>query len=294
MNTTDYLGLKKPAQEDYYNIDDFNDNSDAIDQYAAGLSGEGGVIPALQAAVAAAAKGLKLKGAVNYYTDLPTTGVQEGDAWTVLYSGTSGTEALGLEYAWASYNNTLQWIPVGVDPSAFAKQSDLTKQNAALIEQIDGGAKNLMKLTGTNVTGYGVSCVFDAAAGTITLDGINQDKKCTGNFNIQVADPANMPLVEGERYHLLCAGTSDTTYGIYIYKSGATPVTQWDSYNNSDAAWNPAWLTTNGFRLFIRSGTVVDNVVLKPMVCTKAAWDITQKFVPYCPSLPELYAMINT
>lgn len=51
--TTDFLGLKKPAQEDYYNVDDWNDNSDTLDQYAAGLSGEGGVIPALQAAVAA-------------------------------------------------------------------------------------------------------------------------------------------------------------------------------------------------------------------------------------------------
>lgn len=295
MRESEYLGLKLPDPEDFYDVEgQWNYNSEKLDDFAAALAGEGGVIPALQAAVAAAVKGLKLKGAVNYYTDLPTTGVQEGDAWTVLYSGTSGTEALGLEYAWAEYNNVLQWIPIGVDPSAFAKQSDLTKQNAALIEQIDGGAKNLMKLTGTNVTGYGVSCVFDAAAGTITLDGINQDKKCTGSFNVQCADSCALGLKAGTVYHFLCEGyqTSDTTIGIYVYTSGATP-SQFDCYNNNEAAWNSAWEQASGFRLFIRSGTVVDNVVLKPMICSKAAWDISHKFVPYCPTLPELYAMIN-
>ena len=183
--------------------------------------------------------------------------------------------------------------PSRITAEETARSAADAKHAAALTDLIDNGAKNIMKLTGTNVTGYGVSCTFDAVAGTITLDGVNQDKKCTGSFNVQVADPANMPLVEGKEYHLLCAGTSDTTFGIYIYKSGATPVTQWDSYNNQNAAWNPAWLTTNGFRLFVRSGTVVDNVVLKPMICSKAAWDISQTFVPYCPTLPELYAMIQ-
>lgn len=175
---------------------------------------------------------------------------------------------------------------------AEARQSADSGIKSVLARQIDSGAKNLMKLTGEDVTGYGISCVFDAAAGTITLDGVNADKKCTGTFNVQVADPLNMPLEEGKSYHFLCEGTSNDTYGIYIYKSGAIPMSQWDCFDHTDADWNPAWSTSNGFRLFIRNGTVVDHVVLKPMICTADDWSISEDFQPYCPTMQELYRMI--
>ena len=121
---------------------------------------------------------------------------------------------------------------------------------AALAGEINGGAKNLMQLTGENVTGYGVSCVFDPDAGTITLNGVNPDKKCTGSFNVQAADPVNMALTAGKAYHFMCDGTSNDTYGIY-------------------------------------------NVVLRPMICTAEDWALSEQFVPFCPSLPALYRMIQ-
>lgn len=31
IEVTPNLGLKKPAKEDFYNVDDFNDNADALD-----------------------------------------------------------------------------------------------------------------------------------------------------------------------------------------------------------------------------------------------------------------------
>ena len=180
-----------------------------------------------------------------------------------------------------------------------ALQADLSAEISArenlqdaIVSLIDKGAKNLLQLAGDNVTGYGVSCVFDAEAGTITLNGVNPDKKCTGSFNVQVADPVNMALTAGKAYHFMCDGTSNDTYGIYIYKSGATPVTQWDCFTNTDADWNPVWSTSNGFRLFVRSGTVVDNVVLRPMICRAEDWALSVQIVPFCPSLPELYRMI--
>lgn len=197
-------------------------------------------------------------------------------------------------------SHTSQDIDDGLDAIPLkALQADLSaeisareKLQDATVPLINKGAKNLLQLTGDNVTGYGVSCVFDAEAGTITLNGVNPDKKCTGSFNVQVADPVNMALTEGKAYHFMCDGTSNDTYGIYIYKSGATPVTQWDCFTNTDADWNPVWSTSNGFRLFVRSGTVVDNVVLRPMICTAEDWAMTEQFVPFCPSLPELYRMI--
>ena len=146
----------------------------------------------------------------------------------------------------------------------------------------DSDKKNMMKLSGSNVTGYGIQCTFDYTAGTITLNGINADKKCTGSFNILAADSRVLGLESGTVYHFSCDGyeTNNETIGIYVYTSGATPLFQFDCFTNNEAAWNPAWEQASGFRLFIRQGTVVDNVVLKPMICRKTYWDISEKFVP--------------
>lgn len=160
-----------------------------------------------------------------------------------------------------------------------------TVQNAALAELINTGHKNLMLLSGSDVTGYGIQCTFDYASGTITLDGVNQDKKCTGSFNIQCADSRTLGLVPGKVYNFSCGGyeCSNDTIGLYVYTSGATPLSQFDCYTNNIAAWNTDWEQASGFRLFIRSGTVVDNVVLKPMICAQAYYEISDKFVPYTP-----------
>lgn len=159
---------------------------------------------------------------------------------------------------------------------------------------VNQAQKNLMKLSGSNVTGYGIRCTFDYEAGTITLDGINADKKCTGSFNIQAADSRVLGLEEGTVYHFSCDGytTSNDDIGLYVYTSGATPITQFDCFTNNEEAWNSAWEQASGFRLFIRQGTVVDNVVLKPMICTKENYDLTPEFEPYTPTLHELYSMI--
>lgn len=161
---------------------------------------------------------------------------------------------------------------------------------------IDTGSKNRMKLTGSNVTGYGIACTFDVAAGTIHLDGINPDKTCTGSFNIQAADSRALGLIEGTTYRFTCDGyaTDNNTIGIYVYTSGATPLYQFDCFTNTVAAWESAWEQASGFRLFIRQGTVVDDVTLRPMICTERDYQISPDFVPYCPTLAELYALVRS
>lgn len=46
-------------------------------------------------------------------------------------------------------------------------------------------------------------------------------------------------------------------------------------------------------QVFVRveAGTAVD-VTFKPMICTKAAWDISQTYQPYRPSYQALYEMV--
>lgn len=165
-----------------------------------------------------------------------------------------------------------------------------------LVSLINQGQKNKLKLTGSDVTGYGIACTFDSINGTIHLDGVNSDKKCTGSFNIQISDSRTLGLVSGETYNFSCGGyaTDNNTIGMYVYTSGATPISQFDCFQNTTAAWNTAWEQASGFRLFIRQGTVVDNVTLQPMICTQKDYSISPTFEPYTPTLHELYALIKS
>lgn len=80
----------------------------------------------------AAAAGLKYKGAVNYYNDLPND-AEIGDAYTVLYAGSSGTVPDGTEYVWGELNGTAQWIDFSKDSYTKAEVDALLAAKQALI-----------------------------------------------------------------------------------------------------------------------------------------------------------------
>lgn len=71
---------------------------------------------------------------VNYYDLLPTTGLEAGYVYTVVYAGTSqqgGTDEIDEEYAW-SINNT--WVKIGPDMSTFIRMVEQTLTNAQKLQ----------------------------------------------------------------------------------------------------------------------------------------------------------------
>lgn len=76
-------------------------------------------------AIAALPKGVVYKGAVSYYADLPQSGQEVGDCYTVKYEGTTGTVPNGSEYVWGLYEGTLQWILLGKQVSFTYSQTTL-------------------------------------------------------------------------------------------------------------------------------------------------------------------------
>lgn len=64
--------------------------------------------------------GVHYRGSVNYFDNLPSN-PSEGDAYTVKYSGISGTNPDGTEYVWAldTDDNTDKWI--GFSPDTYTK-----------------------------------------------------------------------------------------------------------------------------------------------------------------------------
>lgn len=78
--------------------------------------------------------GLHWRGAVNYYSGLPTD-ADEGDCYTVKYLGSSGTKVDGTEYAWGTLDGKAQWIPIGPDISNKAdKVSGATAGHLAALD----------------------------------------------------------------------------------------------------------------------------------------------------------------
>ena len=230
-------------------------------------------------------------------SDLPS---QNADCHIIC--GSNGLDiSTGDKYIWDGYAWIKQPNASISFPDMYSKTETDTllsakADKADLVNLINQGQKNKMKLTGSDVTGYGIACTFDKINGTIHLDGINADKKCTGSFNIQASDSRTLGLVAGETYNFSCDGyeTSNDDIGLYVYTSGASPVTQFDCFANRIEEWNPAWEQASGFRLFIRQGTVVDDVTLKPMICTQRDYLISNTFEPYTPTLHELYALIKS
>ena len=87
--------------------DQYNNNAKYHAQQAAASA------TAAAQSAAAAASGVKYIGAVNYYSSLPSN-PSPGDAYTVKYKGTSGSDPDGREYSWGNYEGTYQWIELGV------------------------------------------------------------------------------------------------------------------------------------------------------------------------------------
>ena len=126
--TTTNYGLIKPGTDDPILVGQLNDNMDTIDTVLKDHSDK----------IDAAALGIKYKGEVNYYADLPNS-AKIGDAYTVKYAGSSGTTPDGTEYVWGTVSGTNQWINFSKDSYTKAEVDALLalKQNALSSTQLD-------------------------------------------------------------------------------------------------------------------------------------------------------------
>lgn len=155
------------------------------------------------------------------------------------------------------------------------------KLQAAVTALVDGGSKNKMVLTDTTVsTKKGVTLTYNND-GTYTVD--SNGEASSGSDYFYLARSASNPQFPKGSVISGCTGGSDSTYYIGI---AGTSVKQ----GSSAVALN---VDVSGSLIFsFASGITFDNLVLKPMVCSSADWNLSQEFEAYCPTLQELYEMI--
>ena len=145
------------------------------------------------------------------------------------------------------------------------------------------GAKNLLKVTSATQTINGVTFTVNNDQ-TITVNGTNTGTS-TALFVIN-----DIPLQSGIAYTLSGCPSGGSTATYYI---GSLDTTDWQEFTTDIGNGGTATLSepkTIRFRIGIRSGVTVNNLVFKPMLRRAEITDST--YVPYAPTNRELYEMI--
>ena len=173
------------------------------------------------------------------------------------------------------------------------------EDRAALVELVDGGAKNLMKLGFTHK-----SAGFQTADMTADGNGIivNGDRNGTTDTILVydlVTNQSNMLdtryTLPAGKYVIPSTGTSDLRYQVYCHDGTNYQSLGYTMINPLEFEYTLALKAQYpyiAYRLWASRVSSFDNFTTYPMVCTKAAWDISQTFQPYRPSWQEMYDMI--
>jgi hypothetical protein len=161
--------------------------------------------------------------------------------------------------------------------SGKASAADQAIDRAALIELVDSGAKNLLKISGTSKTVNGITFTVNSD-GSISVSGTASSDtdavfNLTENLNLQSGSYVFSPGFPN--------GSSGSTFFCDIFDSG---------YSNRSIAYQERSIpdTTKIIRLIVARGYTANNITLFPMVCTAANRQISAAFVPYRPSYQEL------
>lgn len=167
------------------------------------------------------------------------------------------------------------------------------QSKAALVDIVDGGAKNRLpfndlaaiKSKNTGGTWNGNAYTWNGVTFTINSDfSVTVDGTATGNTAVLVlSQTGGFSIEEGSWILSGCPeGGSGTTYNIAI--AGTVS----DTGNTAEFTA----VTNKLVRLYVVSGTTADGLIFKPMICSKAEWNISQAYQPYRPSYQELYERI--
>lgn len=152
----------------------------------------------------------------------------------------------------------------------------------ALAELVDAGAKNLYSLSGkSTTTNNGITFAVDGTKGSITMTGTasNGDAVFTLLTSMDI----------GEGFVMSGWGSVDGAKDGWFMDSYSTGYTDRKIFYTSAKTVSDTFV----WRLIVKNGATMDGVVFKPMLCTKAAWDISPAYVPHRPSYDELIARVE-
>ena len=182
-------------------------------------------------------------------------------------------ETVSRQQADAQLHNALAAETTARQTADTAIQSDAAKQRNALTTQINGGAKNRMPVE----SGTASSSVSWFQANGLSI-------------------PAGQYIVF---FRNMESDDTDaaTCRGIFFDANGGNASSYFQIPRGQDV-FAEVTITTDAKSLRINQSDTVghsagDTMSFSgAMICRKSDWDISHDFVPYCPTMPELYQMI--
>ena len=165
----------------------------------------------------------------------------------------------------------------------------LDEDRAALVELVDGGSKNLLKITASSQTIKGVTFTVNDDQ-TVTVNGTNNG---TGPATFIIVPNAQVTTIPDGKYILSgCpAGGGTSSYDLrwYLYSPGKSAYDVGAGFLVEKSGNT----TDSNIAIVVKEGQTANNLVFKPMICSKADWDISQVYQPYAMSNAELTAAIQ-
>lgn len=167
-------------------------------------------------------------------------------------------------------------------------ESEQESQEAALVELVDSGAKNKLINSVTDGQTFGISFAKNTDE-TITVSGTASG----GNAQRRIM---TIPAEDVQKYNGMVlsgcpAGGSNNTYRL-IFQRDSSPYTIYTSDIGEGAIIQEVPAVQCRVFIIVNDGTSIDGT-FKPMICTKAAWDISHQYVSHRPSYDELIARIE-
>ena len=185
--------------------------------------------------------------------------------------------------------------------SSTSLNQDINNSKQALIDVIDSGSKNKLVVTKADIKSANSSGTWSGDTYTRTDNNnnisitVNDDMSLTINGSAATRIQFNLTetgLQNFQGYMLSGGNTQSNTISVLFQEVGGSYATIGQDFGTGVSLGNYDSTKSYKVSINISAGTSANNIVIKPMICPKEVWDISNKYVPYCPPMQELYARI--
>lgn len=169
-----------------------------------------------------------------------------------------------------------------------------------LAELVDSGAKNVIQVDELGLSGtHGTTYTNEGVQFVLNSDG---SVTCTRSETSSNAALCNIRYDGGAFYansfcdgnHVLAGCPSGGGVSTYRLEAHGTTSASYDVQDNGNGVVLTSYTGASNIiiRIRISPDYSPNGLVIKPMICTKAAWAISQTYQPYRPSYQELYERV--
>lgn len=196
--------------------------------------------------------------------------IATGDVYMMQSDGTWVKQPSGNAFDNVYTKTEIDDIVTDIDGDILAVSNDVAKQNDVLFDLLNTGGKNhLQQNSGTTTRNFVIPLEIPAGDYVLSIGEITSTDTDASVCRVAVANSADTAIFAGGTTRgndkVIPFTISESAASLYIYAS--------DSYAHS-------------------TGDTV--TITNVMVCSQSDYDFSPEYVPYCPTLAELYALVKS